>query len=202
MADLPWQQPTQVFNEQNKFDQDTRAVAAVDPIDRLTHEGFVFYGFAAEAAIPDGDFRYIMMRTGELLPHFKRMEISSSEGPVNVQAYERDVSPLIDLAAFSPAPVEIPVFNANRAIGTAPQAKFYSFGDVAPASPLGELFLGNIFIPQDANTGVVGNSRVSELVLKGNTDYILEIQNDPAGAGTANMSLFFQWFETPWCACG
>lgn len=201
MADQPWELPTPVFNERVKFDQDTRAVANIDPLDRFTHQGFAFYGFDAELAIPNGAFRYILMRSGDLLPHFKRVEIAASEGPVNVNVYERDESPLIDLTSFSPQPEEIPVFNANRVIGTAPQAKFYKLGDVAPTSPLGERFLGNIFIPQAGQQGVVGNSRVAELVLKANTDYIMEIHNDPAAGGAADMTLFFQWFETPWCAC-
>ncbi|MCP4377701.1 MAG: hypothetical protein GY794_16185 [bacterium] len=197
MADIAWRVPTPIFNEENKFDADSRSISTVDAIERMINAGFMFYGFANETDIPDGENRYYVIRSGGLLPHFRSIDIAATEGPINANLFENAGSPLLTLGDFSPNPVEITTFNANRNSPNLPEAAIWSFGDNVPASPLGEQFLGNIFIPGIDKSGVTGGTRL-KFVMKPHTDYVLEVQNDPAGNADVSVNLFFEWFEVPW----
>lgn len=196
MADVLWRKPTEVFNEDNKFDADTRAVSVVTAGDALTNLGHLFYATATEDNIPNGDFRYLLIRSGEQLPHWRSIHVAASKGPVNLKLYERDG--LLDLNSFSPEPGPISTFNANRNSSNLAQTQIWSFGGDPPASPLGEQFLGNVYVPDNGGNGVTGSTRIRGLVLKPNTDYLLEVQNDPLKTGQVLINLQFEWFEMPW----
>lgn len=196
MADVLWRKPTDVFNEDNKFDPDTRSVSVVQSGDAATNAGYLYYGVATEDNIPNGDFRYLLIRSGELLPHWRSIWVAASKGPINLNLYERDEQ--LDLNSFSPNPVQIPTHNANRNSSNLAQAEIWSFDDTPPASPLGDLFLGNIYVPDNGGNGVSGETRLRGAVLKPFTDYILEVQNDPLKTGQVLISLFFEWLELPW----
>lgn len=194
MADLPWQPPTLQFNETTKFDPFARSVSVITEAHRLIHEGLFYYAFRTEFDIPDGDFRYALFRTGNIPVHFKGLNIRASEGPVNLNFFE-------NATINDPSPLnEIVVQNANRLSSNMAQMKIFALGDGAGiiSSPIGLPFLGNLFVPANGNAGVEGETGIEELVLLPNTDYVLEVQNDPAGGGTADIQITIAFYELDW----
>lgn len=155
---------------------------------RLIHDGMVFYRTYFEAAVPDNSSRTALFRTGDIPPHFKRLLVAASEGPIIV-----DLAEDADVATLG---TQLTSFNANRLSSKSPLATFYASDTVF--NDTGSPILGNLYIPVGAssNAGVTGETGgIEELVLKPNTDYSLTLTNDPAGSGTADINIFFVWYE-------
>jgi len=194
MADTPFQMPTRQRLEVEKFDEIVRSVSAVDSNHRMVHEGFMHYAINFELAVPDGVTRYTLLRTGTKPVHLKGFTVRASEGPININLYED--TPLATIP--SPIGTPLPTFNMNRLSGRVAETLMWQDVQVQ-GSPLqlGTLFLGNLFIPGDGNEkGVIGQSTFEELILLPNTDYLFTLNNDPAGAGAADISAAIAFYET------
>lgn len=183
-------------NFRKGFEQHNEQVRGLDPFHhaattigeehRLTHDGMVFYVQRSELAIPDQEFRRILLRTGSLVPHFKRIEIDASEGPVVVELFENAIPDVLG--------AQITPLNTNRLSSKTPTTLVYDSGTTWTSN--GNPTLGGLYIPQNGNQGVSGGTRaIEELVLRPNTDYQLALQNDPAGSGTADIVAQFVWYE-------
>ncbi len=172
--------------EQRKFDFFAPAVTTIDEEHRLIHDGMVFYRTYFEPDIPDGESRTSLFRTGAIPPHFKRLTITASEGPVIVDMAEDAVVDTLGTL--------LDTFNANRVSTNTPLAEFYASDTTF--TDTGTPILGNLYIPAQGNNGVAGSTAsVEELILKPNTDYSLTFTNDPAGQGTADVNAVFVWYE-------
>lgn len=172
--------------EVRKFDYFAPAVTTIDEEHRLTHDGMVFYRTYQEADIPDGAVRVSLFRTGAIPPHFKRLNVTASEGPINITLGEN--------AVVNSLGNQLTVYNTNRTSPILPLSEFYDSTTVF--TDLGTPILGALFIPADGNAGVTGSTAaLEELVLKPNTDYSISFENDPAGSGTADVGATFVWYE-------
>lgn len=170
------------------FDKFANARTVIEEEHRMIHDGFLFYRTYSESDIPDGTSRTSLFRTGAIPPHFKRLTVTASEGPVVITLSEG-----ADVATLG-TPLES--FNANRVSSTVPLAQFYASDTVF--NNIGSPILGGLFIPAGAssNSGVAGSTgAVEELILKPNTDYALDFLNDPAGSGTLDINTTFVWYE-------
>jgi hypothetical protein len=194
MADVPWTLPTEIKSERNKFDPFSRSVSMITERHRLIHEGLFYYCVANELAIANNSFRYILLRTGNIPPHFNAIEITATEGPFNVSLFE---GASVDLTGSPSAGTLVEGFNANRLSSNVAGLQAYSLGDTAP-SPLGAMFLGNLFVPFDGRNGITGSSKVEELILLPNSDYIMSLHNDVQGGGSADAHIFFSFYELDW----
>lgn len=173
--------------ELRAYDPRAHAVTVIEELHRMTHDGFLFYLQRSELAVPDGDFRRSLFRTGSIVPHFKGFFVAASEGPVIIELFEDTI---VDTLG-----VEIIPLNANRNSDNLATAKFYNADTTFIAD--GDPLLGGLYIPQNSGQGVTGGtgSLLAELVLKPNTDYQISFQNDPAGSGTADIVGQFSWYE-------
>lgn len=174
--------------EANSFDPFHYAQTVISDEHRLTHDGMVFYTFGSELDIPDGQTRNWAFRTGAIPPHFKRISINASEGPVIVELNEEPT--------FTGGTPAANVVNCNRLSSNVPLTQLITGIDSLDVSDPGTPLLGALYIPQAGNQGVSGESGlVEEFVLKPNTDYLFTLTNDPAGAGTADIYVGIVFYE-------
>ncbi len=167
------------------MDPRAHAVTVISEEHRLTHDGMVFYFQRSETGVPDGAFRRTLFRTGAIPPHFKRVKVTASEGPVIVELYENAV---VDVLG-----PQVAVLNANRLSPRTPLTTVFS--DTTFTND-GDPLLGSLYIPASGNQGVEGGTdAIEELVLMPNTDYQFALQNDPAGAGTADIVAQLIFYE-------
>jgi len=168
------------------YDPLVHATTIIEEEHRLIHDGMVFFAFGNEQAIPDGESRYWTLRTGNIPPHFKRITIGASEGPVIVTLTENPTITDIGTQAAN-------LVNLNRMSSNLPLTQiFVGTTFSAPGSPV----LGDLYVPQQGNQGVSGeSSAVEEIILASNTDYLFQLQNDPAGAGTADVYVNLVFYE-------
>lgn len=172
--------------EQRKFDFYVPAVTVISEEHRLVHDGMVFYQNIFEAAVPDNNSRVALMRTGDKPVHLKRISVTASEGPVNISLNENAVVNVLG--------TQVPILNLNRVSTRTPETEWYD--NTTTFTDTGNPLLGNLYIPATGNNGVAGETgAIEEFVLKPNTDYRWELENDPAGSGTADISFTVVFYE-------
>lgn len=179
---------------QFSFDPFHHALTVINEEHRLIHQGMVFAINAAELDIADGAVRQGLYRVQGTPVHLKRFSISASEGPVIMTVYE---SPNYDDVG---SPQANPTINLNR-MSSKTSTMLVTGAPLLLGNPLagadrGDPVLGSLYIPQNGNTGVTGETgAIEELLLASNTDYLIEFQNDPAGSGTADVFATIVWYE-------
>lgn len=173
--------------EKFKFDSYAHATTTMDEEHRLIHDGMVFYRPYFETAVADDTSRTALFRTGATPPHFKRFNVSASEGPITVSLRED--------AVVTTLGTELDTYNLNRLSSRVSLAKFYGADTVF--ADIGNPLLGDLFIPGGGNNvGIAGTTAaIEEFILKPNTDYSLTVTNTPAGSGASDISVAMVWYE-------
>jgi len=201
MASNEWVLPTEIKSERTKFDPLSRSVSMITEEHRMVHEGFFFYCYAAILGLANDAHKYMVIRTGDVPPHFKGIDIQASQGGVNFTLYERaETSPQFDPLDLSPNAVPIVVNNANFLSGNVSGLRPYTMDEPPPWSPLGE-HKGTLQLPVQsaaAKGSVTGDTKVPEVVMQANRDYLIDVHNDPAATGAVDVFIQFSHYEINW----
>jgi len=153
--------------------------------DRMIDLGKLFYVLDIELDLSDGQAVNFLLRTGACPAHFNATVVNASGGPIFANIYE-------DAVIGSPIGSPITPLNANRVSTNVPLTQI--FGDpsvIDKGTPIDTQRIPPQIAGEAGGVFAAGLPKApSKIIMKENSDYLIELLNDPTGAGTGDADVY------------
>ncbi len=160
------------------WDPFAHALTTISEEHRLIHDGMFFTARGIVPSIPAAGTFDILLKTGIIPPHFRKLVVTFDDGPVTIEFFEGTTVSADGVAAS--------VINNNRMSSNVPLTGVFTGPTVTdPGTSLGAL--AEPGGPASAEGPEIGE----ELILASNTNYMVRITNGAAGAIQTSIKLGF-----------